>query len=169
MTLTTGTAEGQLRREMAELFDAHGQALWALARKLCHHRHDAEDVFQETAARAWKHLAGQPQIVNRRAWLMTITYHVFLDQRKKAKACDALPDVLDSRTQAPQVDAVAREDAKRVQAAIECLPDGVKDVFVLHYSGGLSLRETATAMGIAVGTAKSRLNTGLIQLRKTLQ
>ena len=84
MTLTTGTAEDQLRREMAELFDAHGQALWAIARKLCRHQQDAEDVFQDTAARVWKHLAGRPQIVNRRAWLMTIAYRVFLDQRKKA-------------------------------------------------------------------------------------
>ena len=42
-------------------------------------------------------------------------------------------------------------------------------MFVLHYTGGLSLRETAAAMGIAVGTAKSRLSSGLIQLRKTLQ
>jgi RNA polymerase sigma-70 factor (ECF subfamily) len=167
--LPTGTAEGQLRREMAALCDAHGQALWALAHRLCGHQQDAEDVFQETAARAWKHLAGKPQIVNRRAWLMTIAYHVFLDQRKKAKVCDALADVPDSRAKAPPVDAVSREEASQVRAAIESLPDNVRDVFVLHYTGGLSIRETAAAMGIAVGTAKSRLSAGLIQLRKSLR
>jgi RNA polymerase sigma-70 factor, ECF subfamily len=167
--LTIGTAEGQLRREMALFFDAHGQALWALARKLCRHQQDAEDVFQETAARVWKHLASKPQIVNHHAWLMTTAYHVFLDQRKKSKACDALTDVPDSRAKAPPVHAASREEASRVQAAIENLPDGVRDVFVLHYTGGLSIRETAAAMGIAVGTAKSRLSAGLIQLRKMLQ
>jgi RNA polymerase sigma-70 factor (ECF subfamily) len=169
VTLTTGTAEGQLRREMAELLDAHGQALWTLARKLCRHQQDAEDVFQETASRVCKHLASQPQIGNPRAWLMTITYRVFLDQRKKAKSCDALADVPDLRAKRPPVEAASREEASRVQAAIENLPDGVRDLFVLHYTGGLSIRETAAAMGIAAGTAKSRLSAGLNQLRKTLQ
>ncbi|MBA3481991.1 MAG: RNA polymerase sigma factor [Pyrinomonadaceae bacterium] len=169
MTLKTGTAEVQLRREMAELLDAHGEALWALARKLSRHQQDSEDVFQETASRVWRHLASQPQIVNPRAWLTTITYRAFLDQRKKAKSCDALGDVPDSRAKAPPVEAASREEASRVQAAIENLPDGVRDLFVLHYTGGLSIRQTADAMGIAVGTAKSRLSAGLIQLRKTLQ
>ncbi len=99
MTLTTGTAEGQLRREMAELLDGHGQAMWALARKLCRHQQDAEDVFQETASRVWKHLASRPQIVNPRAWLMTITYRTFLDQRKKTKSCVALAGILDCACQ----------------------------------------------------------------------
>ena len=56
-----------------------------------------------------------------------------------------------------------------MRTAIENLPDGVRELFVLHYTGGLSLRETAVAMDIAVGTAKSRLSAGLVQLRKTLQ
>jgi RNA polymerase sigma-70 factor, ECF subfamily len=169
VTLTTGTAEGQLRREMAELFDAHGQAMWALARKLCRHQQDAEDVYQEAVTKVWQHLASQPQIVNPRAWLMTITYRVFLDQRRKAKSCEAITDLPDSCAKTPPVEASSREEASRVHTAIENLPNGVRDLFVLHYTGSLSIRETAAAMGIAVGTAKSRLSSGLIQLRKTLQ
>jgi RNA polymerase sigma-70 factor, ECF subfamily len=38
----------------------------------------------------------------------------------------------------------------------------------LHYTGGLSLREIAKALGISVGTVKSRLNSGLEQLRRRL-
>jgi RNA polymerase sigma-70 factor, ECF subfamily len=41
-------------------------------------------------------------------------------------------------------------------------------VIVLHYTGGLSLRETAEAIGVSVGTVKSRLNSGLQHLRRRL-
>ena len=37
-----------------ELLDAHGAAVLAMLRQLCGSRHDADDVFQETAARVWR-------------------------------------------------------------------------------------------------------------------
>jgi len=111
-----------LRRQMSELVEAHGQALWALARRLCRHQQDAEDVFQDTAARAWKHLAGSRQIANQRAWLMTIAYHAFLDHKQKAKSYDALDDCRDVRFRSPDAEAVAREEAGRVNAATVVAP-----------------------------------------------
>jgi RNA polymerase sigma-70 factor (ECF subfamily) len=169
VTVDVDTADAQRRRELAELVDAHGQALWALVRKLCRHQQDAEDAFQETAVRAWKHLAGGRAIDNRRAWLLTIGYRVFLDQRRKTKPCDAFDDVADARSKPPSVEAESNEEAGRVQAAINELPNEVREVFVLHYTGGLSIQETAAAMGIAAGTAKSRLAAGLNQLRRRLR
>jgi RNA polymerase sigma-70 factor (ECF subfamily) len=57
----------------------------------------------------------------------------------------------------------------RLAAAVKTLPAGVRDVVTLHYTGGLTLRETAEAMGLSLGTVKSRLNSGLESLRSLLQ
>jgi RNA polymerase sigma factor (sigma-70 family) len=99
---------------------------------------------------------------------MTVAYRVFLDQRNKARPTEAYVDVADVRNQTPAVATGLREEASRAAAVLETLPDDVREVFVLHYSGGMSLREVAAAMGIKTGTAKSRLSAGLVQLRKAL-
>ena len=49
------------------------------------------------------------------------------------------------------------------------LSDPIREVVILHYAGGLSLSETAAAMGISKGTAKSRLSSALVKLRSVLQ
>ncbi len=41
------------------------------------------------------------------------------------------------------------------------LPDDIRQVVILHYTAGLTLRETAAAMDISLGTVKSRLNAAL--------
>jgi RNA polymerase sigma-70 factor (ECF subfamily) len=162
-------ADGLRRQLMAELVEAHGQALWALVRRLCRHQQDAEDVFQDTAARAWKHLARSRPVVNQRAWLMTIAYHAFLDHKLKTKSHDELDDCRDVRDRSPAAEAAAREEASRVNAAIGELPDGLREVVVLHYTGSFTIKEAAAAMNIPVGTAKSRLATALNELRRALQ
>jgi RNA polymerase sigma-70 factor (ECF subfamily) len=160
--------DSQRRDEWAELVDAHGAAAWALVRRMCRHQQDAEDAFQETAARAWKYWSGARAVANRRAWLMTIAYRACLDLRQKTKASEALVDASDAREPAPATAAAMREEATGVRAALAALPDEVREVLVLHYTGGLSIRQAASAMGIKAGTAKSRLNAGLNQLRRTL-
>jgi RNA polymerase sigma-70 factor (ECF subfamily) len=165
-------ADSQRRDEWCWLLEAHGDALWALVRKLCKHWQDAEDAFQEAAARAWKHWPGRKEIGNPRAWLMTIGYRTFLDLRSKTTVGegggDAVTEAADRRTAGPAAAAVAQEEACRVRAAVAALADDVREVFVLHYTAGLSIADAADAMGIKTGTAKSRLNAGLNELRRML-
>jgi RNA polymerase sigma-70 factor (ECF subfamily) len=164
--------ESQKREEWIALVDAHGDALWALVRKLCRHQQDAEDAFQEAAARAWRLWPGRAAIANPRSWLMTVGYRAFLDLRRKAGGRAANVAVeqepVDGRHAPPAAAAVAAEEACRVQSAVAALPDDVREVFVLHYAGGLSIAEAADAMGIKTGTAKSRLAAGLNELRRRL-
>jgi RNA polymerase sigma-70 factor, ECF subfamily len=165
--------DSQKREEWIALVDAHGDALWALVRKLCRHQQDAEDAFQEAAARAWRLWPGRAAIANPRAWILTVGYRSFLDLRRKAAAVRAVSvadesDPVDRRHAAPSAAAVAAEEAGRVREAVAELPDEIREVFVLHYTGGLSIAEAAAAMGIKTGTAKSRLAAGLNELRRRL-
>ena len=63
------------------------------------------------------------------------------------------------------------ERAERVlllNRAVSGLSPRLREVVVLHYTGGLSLRQVAAATGVSIGTVKSRLNAGLEQLRRRL-
>jgi len=157
------------RRQFAELVDLHGASLMGMLRRMTRNHDDADEVFQETALRAWKHLRQAPTIRSPRAWLMKIGYHACLDFLSRRTRDDPLEaECPDDRHNRPDVEAERSEAADRVNAFVMGLPDSVRDVVLLHYSGGLSLRETAATIGVPIGTAKSRLNQALALLRKKM-
>jgi len=157
------------QREFLELLDLHGAALMAMLRRLCGNCHDAEDVFQETAARVWRSFPTRPKLRNPQAWVMTIGYRAFLNARDRRPRHEDLSDLTDHRHGSPGQMAERSEEHGRVQAAIAGLPEPIREVVVLHYVGGLTLGQTATAMELSTGTVKSRLNTALNKLRSVLE
>jgi RNA polymerase sigma-70 factor (ECF subfamily) len=168
-------ADQRERDRFRRLVDDHGAAVLGLLRRLCRNPHDADDLFQETAVRVWRNRAAMPVLRSPRGWLMTIAYRVFLDLHARRPALAAVPllDEADAPAHAgadadPAGRAEAAESGRAVRAAVETLSPPLRDVVALHYTGGLSLREVAGALGISVGTAKSRLNAALEQLRRRL-
>jgi RNA polymerase sigma-70 factor (ECF subfamily) len=157
------------QREFLELLDAHGPTLMAMLRRLCRSAHDAEDVFQETAVRVWRGFADRPRLRNPRGWILTIGYRAFLDTRQRSGRHDDLQDLTDSRQGSPVDVAVQAEDCDRLQVAVAGLAEPIREVIVLHYVGGLTLRQTAAAMEISEGTVKSRLHAALNKLRSVLE
>jgi RNA polymerase sigma-70 factor, ECF subfamily len=155
--------------DFTAMLDEYGPSVLSLLRRLTGNRHDAEDLFQESAVRVWRALNDRPGLRNRRAWVMTIAYHVFVDHRTRRRLPTAAADQVPDEENCPAKRAEVTEEACRVKAAIAALPVAVREVIVLHYIGGLSLRETAHAMGITPGTVKSRLNTALKELRRRLE
>lgn len=155
-------------RQFEELVDQHGGTVRAFLNRLCRNRHDADDAFQETAVRVWRHLSRGEIVLHPKSWLMTVAYRTFVDLKaRKRKPTASFIEAADVRS-TPEYTVELREDAARMLAAIDQLTDTVREVVLLHYTGGLSLRETADALGISEGTAKSRLNAALVQLRKRL-
>jgi RNA polymerase sigma factor (sigma-70 family) len=70
----------------------------------------------------------------------------------------------------PRHDFRAAAEARAIlEPAFESLTADQRAVLALHYSMGLSISEAAEALGIRVGTAKSRLSAGLAALRRELE
>jgi RNA polymerase sigma-70 factor (ECF subfamily) len=157
------------RRKFVALLESHGPALLALLRRLCRNPHDADDVYQDTAMRVWRHFASRPRLRNPKAWLMTIGYRAFVDHHQRRRHQEPSLELADPRPDEPAKHAEQSEWSRRLEAAIETLAPPLRQVIVLHYTGGLTLRQTAEAMGISLGTVKSRLNSGLLELRSMLR
>jgi RNA polymerase sigma-70 factor, ECF subfamily len=155
------------RRRFEAMFEAHGAGLVAWLRRLAGNPHDADEVFQETALRVWKNMPRAPRIFNPRAWLMTIGYRAFLDHQSRRPKWHPMEDRCDQRQKSPELRAEQHEAHERVNDLVNGLPPPMREVILLHYSGGLTLRQTAAAIGIPVGTAKSRLNQALQLLRSS--
>ena len=136
-----------------------------------------EDVAQEAALQAMLNLDSLRNPARFDAWLTGIGLNVarraLRADTRTAWSLDVLlggrrlPEPIDLD---PLPDALAEEAelSRSVRAAVADLPAGQRTAVLLVYLGGLTYRETAAALGIEVGTLKTRLHEGRRQLRRRL-
>jgi RNA polymerase sigma-70 factor (ECF subfamily) len=158
----------------------HADALYNLARYLCRSPVDAEDLVQETYARALRAWGQFEAGTNLKAWLMRILRNLFLERLRQGSRQG--PGVVASdadlaRAEAPEPDAWLRGDfeldrmrglvAREIEAALRQLSEESRTVVLLDLDG-LTEGEAALVMGCAVGTVKSRLARARATLRQLL-
>lgn len=137
----------------------------------------AEDVSQEVFVRAWRAASGYDV---RRAsvltWLLTITRNAAIDAVRARRATPTEAGVLDQLVQdatAPAPDlqesAVHRLEAEEAVRRLHGVSPEQARAVVLAVLGGCTAAEVGEREGIPLGTAKTRIRTGLRRLRATME
>ena len=175
------------RRGQAEAFEAllrrYERELYGYLRRYLGDGCLAEDVFQNTFLQLFlksgQYQPGHPV----RPWLYTIATHqaidalrrngrhqaVSLDEQRESEGegdCQRLMEMLENREPGPLDHATRQEQREQVRAAVDQLPEFLRQVLVLAYYQGLKYREIADIVGIPVGTVKSRLHAALVRLQE---
>lgn len=136
----------------------------------------AEDLVQETFLRVL-HAIGQYRYPRPfKPWLYAIATNLARDHYKRAEmrySDSASDDPMQWESANDPTDGIeerllSASEAQRVATAVSTLADHQRETIVLRYYQDLSLAEIADALGIPVGTVKSRLNLGLKRLRVSL-
>jgi RNA polymerase sigma-70 factor (ECF subfamily) len=158
-------------RGLAGLYDRHAPAMLGVATRILRDRGDAEDLVHDVFIEAW-HKAASFSLERGgvRTWLLV---------RVRSRAIDRLRSLEVARrharhAEAPAVarpargvdDAASAPDRLRARTALAALPEAQRMVVELAYYEGLSCSEIATRCGIPLGTAKSRLVSGMRELRR---
>jgi RNA polymerase sigma-70 factor, ECF subfamily len=133
----------------------------------------AEEVLQDTFLRAYRHRRTLRLDVSPVPWLYRVALNLCysrLGRRKLPMEPIGETTAGTLRDHSPEPSEVAeREELRRsIRRGIAALPEKHQLVIVLYYLNGLSLQETADALGIALGTAKSRIHYALHALREHL-
>jgi RNA polymerase sigma-70 factor, ECF subfamily len=153
----------------SELVGLFYERIFAYFRRLCGNDDDAADLTQRTFFKVWTSLASYQQRSSFSTWLHGIAHHAYVDWRRANKPADAQSNEWWAARAAdgpsPFEDAAERDLAHRLFALVDRLEDGAKEAVHLHYYQGLSLQETAEALGIATSTVKYRLRAALDFLR----
>lgn len=152
----------------------HVDAMYNLARRLTGDDASAEDLVQETFARAWSALSSFTRGTNLKAWLFRILRNAHIDSTRKisAEPRDDLDEaVVDEAAEAALDDAATAKirslAAKDIEAAVRALPEAQRIVVLLDLED-LNETEIASVVGCAVGTVKSRLSRARATLRESL-
>jgi RNA polymerase sigma-70 factor (ECF subfamily) len=145
----------------------HVDELYGLARHLCGNTGDAEDLVQDTYARA---LAGRFEDgTNLRAWLFRILRNCFIDRARRRKIVLEIPDdEIDAHVPDVPPDQLRYLTAADIMNAIAALPIEFRFVVYLDVEG-FSEAEMADILRCAPGTVKSRLSRAKAKLRAALK
>ncbi len=158
---------------LAELYERHGGAIFALSRRLLNNRTLAEEVTQEIFLRLWNRPERfDPERGTLRAFLLADTHGRSIDLlRSEAARRDR--EEKDGRL-APtpafnlESEVLANVKAEQVRNALAELSDGERRAIELAYFGGYTYREVAEQLGEPEGTVKSRIRSGMKRLRGQL-
>lgn len=145
---------------------AHIQRLRRYARALCRNATDADDLVQETLAKAIDRAALFRPDGDLRAWLFGILHNSYVSavrsagRRPQASPPGSLPE--------PRLDPdqESRLELRRVLVALQQLPEEQRRVIVMVSVDGMTTEEAAAALDLPVGTVRSRLWRGREALRR---
>jgi RNA polymerase sigma-70 factor (ECF subfamily) len=122
---------------------------------------DAEDVAQEALLRAYRHFASLRERERFQPWLVRTTWRLAIDRRRSATRREHRElEALAGKPPTPTVEELASEQQllRRVEEAVDALPEKLRRVVILAAIEGYDMRETAKLLDILEGTVRSRLN-----------
>lgn len=150
--------------EFLEVFTAHLDRIYNLARGLTPTAADAEDLVQETCLQALRGWRRQPPR-DPAAWFATVCLNAARSGYRKTSVrpveisaddwLAALPDAADTARSA-----LAGVDAERVRAALRQLPDPQREALTLMDLSGYTASEVAALQGCPRGTVLARVHRG---------
>jgi RNA polymerase sigma-70 factor (ECF subfamily) len=158
----------------AEFYAQTSRRVYGLARRVLIDPELSQDTTQEVYLQVWN-MADRfnPEAGSPMAWLMTLAHRRAVDRvRSEQSSTDREArygaamqvkdhdDVVDTVTQ--------RLEAEAVVKCLETLTETQQESVRLAYYGGLTYREVAEKLGVAVPTIKSRIRDGLIRLKTCL-
>ena len=149
-----------------DLIDQHGDDILRLCLLYMGERQLAEDAFQETFVRAWRHLSAFRGESSAKTWLSHIAVNVcrdmlrtpWLRMRRSVRSVEEMEHL-------PAPDATPRHE---LMDAIRALPDKYREVIVLVYVQDMKLREAAAQLRLPVPTVSTRLRRARARLAQLL-
>src|SRR5213592_683874 len=152
--------------------------VYRVARHLVGSREEAEDLMQETYARAFRSWRSFQPGTNMRAWLLRLLTNLHIDRgRRVQRAPDTQPleegdYFLYNKLEEDGGSAEGRVDDRLSQddavAALSAVPHDFRDVIVLVDIGDFSYADAAQILEIPIGTVMSRLHRGRRILKREL-
>ncbi|HEY7398527.1 MAG TPA: sigma-70 family RNA polymerase sigma factor [Gaiellaceae bacterium] len=156
---------------LAALYDRFGRVAYGIALRVLRDPELAEDAVQEAFLGAWRTaVAFDPSRGTASTWLLTLVHRRAVDvvRREQRRRTEPLPDDPADSVGGTDEDALIRDRRRAVQDALARLPDDQRRALELAYYGGLTQSELAEALGVPLGTVKSRMFTALQRLRDLL-
>ena len=149
------------------LYRTHVARIHSLSRRMLS-AHEADEVTQDIFVRTWQKLGQFRGESAFGTWLHRLAVNVVIerfrtDKARRARLHDG-EEIFDTLSAPAQT----RDIGMDFEAALEKLPDGAREIFVLHDVEGYKHHEIASLLEISPGTSKAQLHRARMMLRRHL-
>lgn len=170
----------QVLRGQTALFEVlmrrHNERIYRAARAIVRDDKEAEDVMQQAYVNAYAHLGQFNGHARFSTWLTRIAVNEALARvRRRGRyqpfdddSSNVEPMMPRSNANSPERQAFSSELRALLEAAIDGLPDGAREVFTLREVEGLTTADVAQALGVSDDVVKTRLSRARAALRRDL-
>ncbi len=162
-------------RAWRDLVERHTRRVFAITYRFAGRVDEAEDLTQEVFVKVYQSLNRyQPGAGSFAAWLTTVARNHAIDHYRKMReerrvtGGDAALLTLPARQEGQEGALLRDERAQLVRRALRVMPNDLREALVLCDLQGLAYDEIAATLGVPVGTVKSRINRGRLELAKRL-
>jgi RNA polymerase sigma-70 factor (ECF subfamily) len=164
---TKGSADETLMRA---LYAEHARPLLAYVTRLTGDRQHAEDVVQETLVRAWRNAAAlTPDRGSVRGWLLRVARNIVIDRHRARRLRPAEVEESAVASHAGSDESDQLLNSLQMLDALAKLKPEHRAVLTEVYYRGRTVVEAAEALGLPVGTVKSRTYYALRALRPVIE
>lgn len=183
-----GTREARLiteckagnREHFEALVSPYLQSIKLISYSILKNSHDTEDVMQETILKAYLHISQLRAGESFKAWLLRIAgnearmrlrkerRHLYFSVEQEIHEKPFQPRQFVQWRNIPSEELQRDEVRTALTAALACLEDGYREVFVLRDVQHLSAAETGKILGISEGAVNTRLHRARLQMREYL-
>jgi RNA polymerase sigma-70 factor, ECF subfamily len=153
--------ELRLKRELERRLAESSRDVYRVALGVLHNHADAEDVAQDALLRAYRHFARLRQPERLKPWLVRTAWRLAIDRMRSADRRERREHSVVAGGLLPATtEEIAGEQQflRRLEAAVDTLPEKLRRVVILAAMEGYDMRETAQLLGVPEGTVRSRLN-----------
>jgi RNA polymerase sigma-70 factor, ECF subfamily len=158
------------------LMRRYNERIYRAARSIVRDEQEAEDIMQQAYVNAFTHLRQFNGSAQFSTWLTRIAINEALARVRRRGRYETFDDDLSNvepfmstnPVQSPERQAFAGELRGLLEWAIDTLPDGMREVFVLRDVESLSTAEVAESLDVSEDVVKTRLSRGRAALRRAL-
>ena len=162
-----------IEHAMDHCISKYGGLVWSIAQRYVQDRSSAEDIVQETFTDLWKSAKRfDPAIATECTFIGLLARRRAIDFARKESRRPQLEPLSEAESLPhPSVEPSAAVSCKSedVRAALKQLPQETQQLFSLHFDEGMTHPEIAKKTGLPLGTIKTRLRRGLIEVREKLR
>ena len=157
------------RVEFESMYRENHRRVYAIALRFARDRDRAEEIVQDAFVRAWRALPSFNGDSRLSTWLHSVTVNAALDRVRATSRREARLDRrVDLDRYADEVGRAMPGADIDLERAIASLPNGAREIVILHYIEGYSCAEIAELLGIVDGTVKSQLHRARTLLKEAL-
>lgn len=152
------------------LYRKYQNEIYLYLYSLCHNRELAQDLMQETFLKAILSLKNDH--ANVRAWLYLVARNLFFNYQNKEKRqvpLETLEDFVSDDT-SPLLELIIKDEQKKLlYLALEHLPERQREILLLHYFNGLSIKEIAAILKQTPENIRVQAYRGKKELKKYME